>query len=378
MVNNMNDTLLLDAIERYRSGEMSPQEITFFEELRKNNPEIDEFAAEHNFFLGELDKLSEVRSFRQNLNEVESKLTNEGIISEKNSKGKAKLVYLWSRYRRTITVAAAIAGVVSISTATIVSMYSEKKKVESLTPLVANKINILESKVKQLENTLNDGSVTIKKPTRPKFEASFRATGFLLDGNGYIITNAHVVNDAHNIIVENKKGDQFLAKSVYLNIISDLAILKITDTSFKKVINLPYTFPKYPAKLGEHIFTLGYPREEVVYGEGYLSAESGFFGDSTSYQISISANPGNSGGPIINKNGEVIGIISSKETNADGVVFAIKSKNIYNALKELKDKDTKNDSSINIKLPSVNSLKGIDREHQIQKLEDFVYKVKGN
>ena len=378
MVNNMNDTLLLDAIERYRSGEMSPQEITFFEELRKNNPEIDEFAAEHNFFLGELDKLSEIRSFRQNLNEVESKLTNEGIISEKNSKGKAKLVYLWSRYRRTITVAAAIAGIVSISTATIVSMYSEKKKVEALTPLVSHQINILESKVKQLENTLNDGSVTIKKPSKPKFEANFRATGFLLDGNGYIITNAHVVNDARNIIVENKKGDQFSANAVYLNIISDLAILKITDTSFKKVTNLPYTFPKYSAELGEHIFTLGYPREEVVYGEGYLSAKSGFFGDTTSYQISISANPGNSGGPIINKNGEIIGIISSKETNADGVVFAIKSKNIYNALKELKDKDTKNDSSINIKLPSVNSLKGIDREHQIQKLEDFVYKVKGN
>ena len=378
MVNNMNDTLLLDAIERYRSGEMSPQEITFFEELRKNNPEIDEFAAEHNFFLGELDKLSEIRSFRQNLNEVESKLTNEGIISEKNSKGKAKLVYLCSRYRRTITVAAAIAGIVSISTATIVSMYSEKKKVEALTPLVSHQINILESKVKQLENTLNDGSVTIKKPSKPKFEANFRATGFLLDGNGYIITNAHVVNDARNIIVENKKGDQFSANAVYLNIISDLAILKITDTSFKKVTNLPYTFPKYSAELGEHIFTLGYPREEVVYGEGYLSAKSGFFGDTTSYQISISANPGNSGGPIINKNGEIIGIISSKETNADGVVFAIKSKNIYNALKELKDKDTKNDSSINIKLPSVNSLKGIDREHQIQKLEDFVYKVKGN
>ncbi len=372
----MNDTLLLDAIERYRNGEMSPQEITFFEELKKNNPDIDQLAAEHNFFLGELEKLSGIKAYRQNLNEVENKLTNEGIIAERNSKGKARIVYLWNRYRRTITVAAAIAGIVSISTATIVSMYSEKKKVEAITPLVSHQINILESKVKQLENTLHDGSVTIKKPAKQKFEANFRATGFLLDGNGYIITNAHVVNDARNIIVENKKGEQFYATAVYLNTTSDLAILKISDTSFKKVTNLPYTFPKYSAELGEHIFTLGYPREEVVYGEGYLSAKSGYFGDTTSYQISISANPGNSGGPIINKNGEIIGIISSKETNADGVVFAIKSKNIYNALSELKDDETKSDTSI--KLPSVNSLKGLDRERQIQKLEDFVYKVKGN
>jgi S1-C subfamily serine protease len=111
----------------------------------------------------------------------------------------------------------------------------------------------------------------------------------------------------------------------------------------------------------------------VVYGEGYLSAKSGYYGDTTSYQISISVNPGNSGGPVIDKDGEVIGIISSKETNADGVVFAIKSKNIYTALKEIKK-----DKDITIKLPTVNSLKDLDRVKQIKKLEDFVFKVKGN
>jgi serine protease Do len=367
----MDDSLLLDAIERYRNGEMSPQEITFFEELRKNNPDIDQLAAEHNFFLDELDKLSALKAFRQSLNEVENKLTNEGMLSERQGKGKAKIVYLWNRYRRTIAVAAFIAGLVSISTATIVSMYSEKKNVAVITPLVDTKLNQFEHKLKQMETKLNNASVAAKQPVKPKLEANFRATGFLLDGNGYIITNAHVVSDARNIIVENKKGEQFFAKALYVNKITDLAILKISDTSFKKVINLPYTFPKSSTELGEHIFTLGYPREEIVYGEGYLSAKSGYFGDTTSYQISISVNPGNSGGPVINKNGEIIGIISSKETNADGVVFAIKSKNIYNALKDLKGDEP-------IKLPSVNSLKGLDRVQQIQKLEDFVYMVKGN
>lgn len=367
----MDDTLLLDAIERFRNGEMSPQEITFFEELRKNNPDIDLLAAEHNFFLGELDKLSEIKAYRHNLNEVENKLANEGIISQRQAKGRAKIVYLWNRYRRTIAVAASIAGIVSISTATFVSMYSENKKVAVITPLVDHKLNQFEHKLKQIENKLNDASVVVKTPAKPKFEANFRATGFLVDGNGYIITNAHVVDNARNIIVENKKGDQFFAKAIYSNKVTDLAILKIADTSFKKVSGLPYTFPKYSAELGEHIFTLGYPREEVVYGEGYLSAKSGYFGDTTSYQISISVNPGNSGGPVINKNGEIIGIISSKETNADGVVFAIKSKNIYNALKELKNNES-------IKLPSINSLKGLDRVEQVQKLEDFIYMVKGN
>jgi S1-C subfamily serine protease len=366
----MDENLLLDAVERYNNGEMNDQEKLFFEELRKNNADIDQVAAEHTFFLAQLEKMSEQKSFKHNLNEVENKLINEGVISHGKGRTKARVVYLWNRYRRTIAVAAAIAGVISFSTASLISKYSENKKVAIITPLVDNKLNQFEHKLNQIEHKLNDATATT---SRPKFEANFRATGFLVDGNGYIITNAHVVQNAKNLIVENKKGDQFYANAVYANTVTDLAILKITDTSFKKVSGLPYTFPKSTAELAEPIFTLGYPREEVVYGEGYLSAKSGYYGDTTSYQISISVNPGNSGGPVIDKDGEVIGIISSKETNADGVVFAIKSKNIYNALSEIKK-----EKDIIIKLPTTNSLKDLNRVRQIKKLEDFVYKVKGN
>ncbi|HSN09820.1 MAG TPA: trypsin-like peptidase domain-containing protein [Hanamia sp.] len=367
----MEDNLLFDAIERYRNGQMDEKEKLFFEELKKNNPEIDQMVAEHSFFLDELGKMSEQKSLRHNLEQVETKLINEGVISGKKVKTKARLIYLWNRYRRTIAVAAAIACIVSLSTATVISKYSETKKEAVITPLVDHKLNQFEYKLNEIEHKLKDATNAV--PVRPKFKADFRATGFLIDGRGYLITNAHVVENARNLIVENKKGDQFYAEQVYSNPTTDLAVLKITDTSFQQVKDLPYTFPKSAAELAEPIFTLGYPREEVVYGEGYLSAKSGYYGDTTSYQISISANPGNSGGPVINKNGEVIGIISSKETNADGVVFAIKSQNIYDALKQVKK-----DKDITIKPPTVNTLKGLNRVKQIKKLEDFVYKVKGN
>ena len=368
----MDDILLLDAIERYKNGEMTPQEKTFFEELRKNNPEIDQLAVEHIFFLQQLENTAKLKEYKQSLNEVESKLINEGVI-ETQLKESVKVISLWTRTRRTIAVAASIAVIVSMSTAGIFSAYNTQKSEKVITPLVDNKFKELGDKLKKLETKLDRASVSSipKAPVKPKLAASFRATGFLIDVTGYIVTNAHVINNARNLIVENKKGEQFYAKPVYVSNTTDLAILKINDSLFKNFVQLPYSIRRSSAELGEQIFTLGYPRDEVVYGEGYLSAKSGFSGDTSSYQISISVNPGNSGGPVINRNGEVIGIISSKETNADGVVFAIKSKNIYSALEEIK----KNEE---IKLPSKGTLKGLDRVQQIKKIEDCVFMVKGN
>ena len=366
----MDENILFDAIERLRNGEMGKDEKALFEEMRKSDPEIDQAVAEHFFILGELDKISESKKFKHHLVEVENKLENEGVITERNKKTGAKIAHLWNRYRRTIAVAASIAILVSITTATFFSLVSENKKAAHLTPLVNNKLNQLERKLNQMEHKLNDAA---DATATPQFEANFMATGFLADGKGFVVTNAHVITNARNIIVENSKGVQYIARSIYNNPVSDLAILEITDTSFKKINSLPYTFSKVTPDLAESIFTLGFPREEIVYGEGYLSARSGYSGDTTSYQINISANPGNSGGPVINRNGEIIGIISSKETKADGVVFALKSKNIYTAINTVKE-----EQGISIKIPTVNSLKGLDRVSQIKKIDDYVFKVKGN
>ncbi len=373
MMNKMDDILLLDAIERYKNGEMTPQEKTFLEELRKNHPDIDQLAVEHLFFLQQLQNTADNKAYRQSLNEVESKLVNEGVIAKKPLKGKAKVIYLWNLSRRTIAVAATIAGIVSIFTAGMFTAYKSKKSEKIITPLVDYKFRQVDAKLKVIERKLNQAEISSAPavPAKPKFEANFRATGFLIDVSGYIVTNAHVINKAKNLIVENTKGEQFVAKPMYVSTSTDLAILKIIDTSFKKFTLLPYTIKRSSAELGEQIFTLGYPREEVVYGEGYLSANSGFSGDTSSYQISISVNPGNSGGPVINKNGEIIGIISSKETNADGVVFAIKSKSIFKALEEIHTNEE-------IKLPSRGNIKGLDRVQQIKKIEDCVFMVKGN
>lgn len=106
----------------------TPQERTYFEEIRKNNPELDQLVVEHIFFLNELDSFSHTRNFKHALQETEAKkLIGEGFILKAPLTGKAKIIYLWNRSKRTIAVAASIAGIVSIFIASMISAFNNSK-----------------------------------------------------------------------------------------------------------------------------------------------------------------------------------------------------------------------------------------------------------
>jgi len=115
---------------------------------------------------------------------------------------------------------------------------------------------------------------------------------------------------------------------------------------------------------------MGYPKDEIVYGEGYLSSPSGYLGDTLSYQIAIAADHGNSGGPVLNKNGDVIGILSDK--SAGGGVYAVKSMYIFKTIENLK----KDSTFSNIKLNTTNSIKNLIREDQVKKVNNCVFLIK--
>ncbi|MBS1759807.1 MAG: trypsin-like peptidase domain-containing protein [Bacteroidetes bacterium] len=376
----MDDIKLLDTVERYIRGEMKPDERLQFEQLRKSNSEVDQLVVEHTLFLQQINHFGERKTFRSSLNDIHTDLTEQGKIDSMKLKGKAKIVYLWKRYKRVTAIAASIAGITALAISALVVAVAPKNdgsnvkdlvhKVQDEVRGIKNDQEALKKDQKQIIDKINnDSKSVINTPIR------YNGTGFLIDGKGYLITNAHVVKNSKNIYIQNNKGDQYKVKVVQLDISRDIAILKITDKNYKPTNGLPYGIKKSGIGLAEPIYTLGFPRnDEIVYGEGYLSAKTGYNGDTLSCQIAVAANPGNSGGPVLDQNGEIIGILSNKEINQEGAVFAIQSKYIYNAIEELK-KDT---SYRSVKVISNSSLKGMNKQQQVKKIQDYIFMVKGD
>jgi serine protease Do len=368
----MEDILLLNSIERYLDGKMLPDEKAFFEELRKTQPQIDQMVVEHKFFLHQMEEFGNHNGFKDSLENIHSKLSANGEIKNGNpSTGfTGKVVQLWSRSKKVAAIAATIAGITALFI-TMLAMYFSP----SVNKIQLEKLSRDIDQIKQSQQITNNvlRNATEPKPKIPKGATlTSGGTAFLIDGDGYLVTNAHVLTGAGAIVSDNN-GNEYNSRILSVDRIHDLAILKIDDKDFKPVNTLPYSIKKTQPDLGEELFTLGYPRDEIVYNMGYLSAKTGYNGDTSSCQLSLTANPGNSGAPVFNKNGEVIGIISTKQTQTEDVVFALKSNNIFNMIDSLKNIDT---SFKNIKLPSTSSLKKLDRVSQVKKAENYVFLVK--
>lgn len=372
----MEDVLLMELVERYIRGEMKPDERVNFEMLRKNNPQVDQLVVEHTLFIHKMNEIAELKQFKSRLSEIHTDLAEKGKINSPKLKGKAKVVYLWKRYKRVTAIAASIAGITTLLISSLVFFLSpnnDPRKLEGL----SRDIEKVKNEQRAQKAVVNDIQNNIRNQNDPAISFTSGGTGFIIDGNGYLVTNYHVVKNAKNIAVQNKKGETFFAKVVHHDVQRDLSILKIDDGEFKPFRYVPYGIRRSTIDIAEPVFTLGYPRDEIVYGQGYLSAKTGFGGDTLSCQIAIAANPGNSGGPVLNKHGEVIGILSTRQKSADGVIFALQSKYIYQAITDLKNKEGHSHKEP-IRISASTSLKGVDRVKQVKKIEDYIFMVKVN
>ncbi|MFD1095605.1 S1C family serine protease [Salegentibacter chungangensis] len=202
-------------------------------------------------------------------------------------------------------------------------------------------------------------------------------TGFALSSNGYIVTNHHVTNGASSIKVRGVKGNfskTYKAKVIIEDKNNDLSIIKIDDPSFTNLGILPYTINSDIADAGKSVYALGYPLratmgDEVKLTDGIISSKSGFQGDITSYQITVPIQPGNSGGPLFDSNGSIVGIINAKHIGAENASYAIKTSYLMNLIQVMNT--TPN-------LPKTNTISGKSLSEQVKYLKEFIYIIEIN
>lgn len=176
-------------------------------------------------------------------------------------------------------------------------------------------------------------------PQQPKeYKSSALGSGFILEANGLIVTNNHVVDGADEIIVKLNDEHKFPAKVIGRDPLTDLALIKI-DPKNVKLHTLPLG-DSDKAEIGDWVVAIGNPMGlEWTLTAGIISAKGRELGSGpydNFLQTDASINPGNSGGPLINMDGQVVAINTAIIPSGQGLGFAIPVNMLKQLLPKLK------------------------------------------
>ncbi len=161
---------------------------------------------------------------------------------------------------------------------------------------------------------------------QPDYKSQSLGSGFIISNDGYVLTNAHVINEADEVIVKLADKREFKAKIIGADKRTDVALLKIDATGLPKVT----IGDSAKLKVGEWVAAIGSPfglentmTAGIVSAKGRALPQENFV---PFIQTDVAINPGNSGGPLFNLAGEVVGInsqIYSRSGGSMGLSFAI-------------------------------------------------------
>lgn len=354
-----NDIQLESIIEDYLNGKLNPAEQEAFEQLRSNDPIVDHKVVAHKVFLESMKEYADVLLLKQQMDAAHDQI-DVASLSDQVKPHPSRVVRFWRNNRSAIAVAASFLILVSI---VLLNQNKQEGSFEALNRDVTQIKKSQNSLIRDIKANAQKTNVT---------PAKYGGSGFAVSSNGYIITNYHVIKGADSLYIQNSKGLSYKVKVFYFDSANDIAVLKVTDDSFKNLSALPYSIKKSSAGIGEAVYTLGYPKDDVVLGDGYVSSKTGINGDTLAYQIAIPVNPGNSGGPLLDNSGHIVGIINGKENKTDGAAFAVKSKYIMEALNTI----PADSLSKRVAYGKRSMLQGLKRNKQVEKIQDYVFMVK--
>lgn len=356
----MDSDNIMEWAERYLNRSLNA------ETLVKINAELaadDDLRREWNKSIGFLTRLKNLGE-RERIKQMTAEIVKEN--SPQNTKSfKYKTVQFFKNYGKVTSMAASLALIASLVTYTLATNTS---KIKSDTQFISLKreIQTIKNSQARLDRSLDEVTKD-QKTIATVHQGDEVGTGFAISNDGFLATDYHVVSDADSIFVQTSNGKFYKSYIVAYDAENDLAVLKIDDKNFKfGKGKIPYSFANNDAPLAQQIYSIGFPQDEALYTEGYVSSKLGYEGSEHSYQLNMPANPGQSGAPVFDKNGNIIAMVIGKKTYA---TYAIKSKMLLEMMQQFP-------TTKNITLNSHNSLAGLSRTEQVKTALDYVCAVR--
>lgn len=354
------DNKIWNLAEAYVSGFLPDEELMLLQAKLAADPAYKAEFQESVNMLRALKDSGRQKNFRDMLKDVH-KETAKNITQETVVTPTGRTIPLKTHYWRTAAIAAGMALLTSLSTFWAVRHMSGRMN---------SQYSLLRRDLETYKRSQNQIISNIKDQNKPALApAKYGGTGFAISNDGYLVTNYHVTEGADSVYIQTRDGQYYKASVIGFDQKADIAVLEVEDKDFHfGKGEVPYTFASCKKSLGARVYTLGFPQEDIVYNEGYISAKNGFRGDSIQYRLEIPANPGQSGAPVMDANGSVIGLITGKESESLGTTYAVSTEALLDLVSKI--------HGHNIRLPKTNKLGKLSREQQVQKLEVYTCSVK--
>ncbi len=159
-------------------------------------------------------------------------------------------------------------------------------------------------------------------------------TGFYLKNYDVIVTNFHVIEGNKQVAIEDQQKDRYLAKVVFGNPKTDIAFLRADKPEFPSSVNFDQI---REVNNRDEVWVIGYPfGMPFTETKGVVSNSKQLMDGRHFIQIDAAVNPGNSGGPVVDDQGNLLGVTTAKFTNADNMGFAIPTEIVQEELESLK------------------------------------------
>jgi serine protease Do len=315
-----------------------------------------------------------IKSLRSSGKQTRFKATLTDIHKKQTKRKQAFGIQLPPYVLRTTAIAAGVALVVSFANYMSL-LHSNGKRNEEYSTISREVEHIKKDvqKQKEQQKALIDSIAKNEMSSVPPSEVRYTGTGFALTNDGYFVTAYHVINDGNgdcdSVYIESD-GTYYKANLINVDSKADLAILKVERKGFHfSATDLPYTFQDKKASLGAKLFTIGYPKNAVVYSEGYVSGRNGYDDNELQYTLELPAGHGQSGSPVADSKGNIVGVLTAIGSPKQANTYAVSSAALLDLVHTLPNYKA-------LKLPKGNRLAKLDRESQVELLEHYTFSVK--